>query len=166
MSYARNFGEDFLDARFGHGFLDRDGEQVKGLIFRGDYGLAVAVVSVLASAKMTLKPRKRLPPDPELRAKALGMIQAAAACDPRVGRQLRNFRTNPIPHAPAPLLGLNEYGPQQWQELEDMLLIMRIPQKAFVHQAKSRDGWWNKRGRQIAAYKNIARTLAHDLFAR
>jgi hypothetical protein len=74
-------------------------------------------------------------------------------------------RLNYRPDAPTDTK-LDEYGPELWQILEDFLLIAQIPERAFVHQAKSRDGWWNKRGRQLAVYKNVMRTLAHNFWAR
>ena len=69
------------------------------------------------------------------------------------------------PDAP-PDTKLAAYGPGLWQILLDLLLITQIREREFVNQAKSRDGWWNKKGRQLAVYKNVMRTLAHDLFAR
>jgi hypothetical protein len=168
----QHFGKDLFGLRFEWGFVDRDGEQVKALRPRGNFGKAVSLLQYLVSKNLTLEPRKPLPLSDEeraLRAKVVQRVSRAVALsmhNQEDGDALApDKRVNYRPNVP-PDTKLAAYGPELWQILLDLLLIIQIPGREFVNHAKSRDGWQNKKGRQLAVYKNIARTLAHDLFAR
>jgi hypothetical protein len=164
----QHYGNGHFGLRPEWGFVQRDGEEVKAIHFRGNIYRAMNVLGRLAVTNQTLTRKPQLLSDEERALRATVVKKASRAVelsrppgyppersDPFAADPRLNYR----PDAP-PDMGLESYGPEDWKLMSDFLFMIQVPEKGLEHQAKAYDGWWNKIGRKRVAAQNIRSRIA------
>jgi hypothetical protein len=175
----QHYGKGYFGLRLEWGFVQRDGpegkEEVKAIRVREWPGARwESLLDILAATNQTLTRKSPLPLSDEERASrkaARDKINQVVTRRCKIGHGVdRRLPETPVPFLftgyynyrpdPPPAPALESYGPEDWKLMSDFLFMVRIPEKHFEHQAKTKNAWWDRKGRKKVAFQNIRSRIA------